>query len=324
MSAAGRETPDGTDATELARLQLAVGGAGAATGSLPPRARHAVEVASLAGADVVDALDAAVAAEADARQAQRAVTVACAQTRAVATGLLLAPVLLVPALGRLLDADLVAFYTQPLGWAVAGLVLVLLAAGGGGVWALLRRARRATQTPPGGGVLPVVVAVVLTAWLLSWWLAPVAGLLVARRRRPAPPLADVDEVADLIATVLAAGGAPAQAVRDAAAVRADLDRPLARLAFDLDRGQPGPTLPPPLDRVAALLHAADDAGAPAGDALRRLAGQLRADELARALAAAERLPAHLTFPTALALLPAVLLAVGAPIVHAGLTATAGV
>jgi hypothetical protein len=49
---------------------------------------------------------------------------------------------------------------------------------------------------------------------------------------------------------------------------------------------------------------------------------LRADDLARVLAAAERLPAQLTFPTALCLLPATLLLVGAPIVHAGLAAAA--
>jgi pilus assembly protein TadC len=139
-----------------------------------------------------------------------------------------------------------------------------------------------------------------------------------------PPPEQADEIADLIATSLSAGGAPAQAVRDVAAVRSDLEVPLARLAFDLDRGQPGAALPPPLDRIALLLHTASEAGAPAGDALRRLATDLRADDLARALAAAERLPAHLTFPTALALLPAVLLAVGAPIVHAGLAAAGGV
>lgn len=309
--------------TELARLQLAVGGE-VPSARLAPRARRAVEVASIAGADVVAALDAASAAEADARHARRAITVACAQTRTVATGLLLAPVLLVPLLGRLLDADLVGFYARPLGWGVAGVVLLLLVAGGGGVWALLRRARLATRAPAGGGALPVVVAVAATAWLLPWWLAPLAGLLAARRCRPPQPLPEADEVADLIATVLAAGGAPAQAARDAAHVRPDLAAPLARLAFDLDRGRPGPAHPPPLERIAALLHAASDAGAPAHDALRRLAADLRADELARALAAAERLPAQLTFPTALALLPAVLLAVGAPIVHAGLAATAGV
>ena len=67
-----------------------------------------------------------------------------------------------------------------------------------------------------------------------------------------------------------------------------------------------------------MLRAATDVGAPVAPALRRLAGELRADERARVLAAAERLPAQLTFPTALALLPATLLLVGAPIVQVGL------
>ncbi len=61
-------------------------------------------------------------------------------------------------------------------------------------------------------------------------------------------------------------------------------------------------------------------GAPVGPALRRLAADVRADELARVLAAAERLPVRLTFPTALCLLPGTLLLIGAPIVSAGLGA----
>lgn len=325
MTARARPTDGQRTAVELARLRLASGVDTPGPEQLPPRARRAVEVATRAGADVAASLEAAGTAEADARRADRAIEVACAQSRTVATGLLLAPPLLVPGLGRLLDADLVGFYTRPLGWAVGAVVLALLAAGAGAVWALLARVRRARDTPPGGsGAVPVALAMMVTAWLLTWWLAPLAGVLVARRRRRPPPPAEADEVADLIATSLAAGGAPAQAVRDVATVRDDLEVPLARLAFDLDRGQPGPDLPAPLDRVALLLHTASEAGAPASDALRRLADDLRADELARALAAAERLPAHLTFPTALALLPAVLLAVGAPIVHAGLAATAGV
>jgi hypothetical protein len=133
--------------TELARLRLASGLDAGGLDDLGPRARRAVEVATRAGADVTASLDAAGAAEADARQAQRAIDVACAQTRTVAAGLLVAPPLLVPALGRLLGADLVGFYAQPLGWAVGAVVLLLLAAGAGGVWALLARARRSLHTP---------------------------------------------------------------------------------------------------------------------------------------------------------------------------------
>lgn len=313
-----------SDAIELARLHLDVGEGPGAIDDLPERSRRAIAVAAASGADVVEGLDGAAAAEADARRARRAVDVACAQTRVVAGGLLVAPMGLVPLLGRMLDVDLVGFYARPVGWAVAGVVLVLMGAGGAGVWALLRRARGAlgpVRARP--RTWPAVLAGVVAGWLLTWWLAPLAAFLVARRRPPPPP-GGVDEVADLLATALGGGTAPARAVREVAAVREDVARELGRLALDLDLGVPGGRHPAPLDRVATLLHAAADVGAPTADALRRLAAELRADDLARALAAAERLPAQLTFPTALALLPAVLLAIGAPIAHAGLSAAAGI
>lgn len=314
-----------SDAIEHARLQLGVGGDPTGIRGLPERARRALAVAMASGAGLQEALDGAAAAEADARRARRAVAVACAQSRAVAGGLLAAPVLLVPLLGRMLEADLVGFYARPLGWAVAGVVLLLLTLGAGGVGALLRRARGAIEPSRGRpAVWPVALASLAAGWLVAWWLAPLAGLLATRRARSDPPPGGLDEVADLLATALTGGTAPAAAVREVVAVRPDVAGPLGRLAFDLDLGTDGGRHPAPLDRIAALLHAAGDVGAPAGDALRRLAADLRADDLARALAAAERLPAQLTFPTALALLPAVLLAIGAPIVHAGLSAAAGV
>jgi hypothetical protein len=310
---------------ELARLHLAAGVVPELTEQLPERSRRAVAVAAASGAGVLEGLDGAAAAEIDARRAQRAIGVACAQTRAVAVGLLVAPVVLVPFLGRALGADLVGFYARPVGWAVAGVVLVLLAAGAAGVWGLLRRARGAlAPTAARPSTWPTVLAAVVTGWALTWWLAPLAAFLVARRRPSQPPPADVDEIADLLATALGGGTSPARAVREVAGVREDVADHLGRLALDLDLGLPDGRHPAPLDRVATLLHAAHDAGAPPAGALRRLAAELRADDLARALAAAERLPAQLTFPTALALLPAVLLAIGAPIAYAGLSAAAGI
>ncbi|MEY3020174.1 MAG: hypothetical protein RLZZ272_1158, partial [Actinomycetota bacterium] len=80
--------------------------------------------------------------------------------------------------------------------------------------------------------------------------------------------------------------------------------------------------PEALARLRALLVTAEDVGASPAAPLRRLASDLRAEELARVLAAAERLPAQLTFPTTLLLLPATVLLVGAPIVRAGLAGTA--
>lgn len=309
-----------SDAVELARLRLAQGGDATAVPGLSERARRAVTLAVASGADVRAGLDAVAAAEADRRRARRALDVALAQSRAVAGGLLAAPVLFVPLLGGVLDADLVGFYTQPVGWLVGGVVALLLTGGALAVVGLLRRARRALV--PGPGPRPrrgtATAAALAVGWLVAWWAAPLTWLLVAGRRGPALP-AEVDEVADLLATALAGGAAPAEAVREVARLRADLADALARLAFDLDQGRAvDEGLEAPLDRIAALLHTAADRGVPVEEGLRRLAADLRADDLARALAAAERLPVHLTFPTALALLPAVLLAIGAPVVHAGL------
>jgi pilus assembly protein TadC len=71
-------------------------------------------------------------------------------------------------------------------------------------------------------------------------------------------------------------------------------------------------------RLRAVLTTAGEVGAPAAPTLRHLARDLRAAELARLMAAAERLPAQLTVPTTLLLLPVTLLLVGAPLVASGL------
>ena len=68
---------------------------------------------------------------------------------------------------------------------------------------------------------------------------------------------------------------------------------------------------------------ARDAGGPLGPALRSLAAHVRADRGAARHQQAMRLPARLTFPTALCLLPATVLAIGAPIVASGLSAVGG-
>jgi hypothetical protein len=312
---------ESAQALERARLRLAAGVGSPELTGLSGRARRAVHLAQQTGAALLPALESAADAEADVRRAARAVDVACAQARTVAGGLLVAPLLLVPVLGGMLDLDLVAFYTRPLGLAVAAAVLVLLATGAALVTVLLRRARRpgapGTRHPP----LAAVGAGLLVGWLFTWLLAPLVGVLVARRGRSEPHPPDVDEVADLTATALAGGLGSAEALRAVAEVRTDLAGPLRRLALELDLGaDEQPTAPAPLDRVVAVLVTAAEVGAPVGDALRRLAAELRAEQLARALAAAERLPAQLTFPTALFLLPAVLLAIGAPLAHAGLLA----
>lgn len=196
--------------------------------------------------------------------------------------------------------------------AVVVALALLPVAGVPGLGAILRLPLLAFYgTPLGHTVLAVSTALA------------VAGLLLARRltRRaflPGPGASD-DEAYDLTATALTAGMSPGQALREAAR---RLDGPgaeLARVALALDLGAPasdqgrfGP--------LVAALSSASRWGAPAAPALRRLADDLRADERARVAAAAQRLPALLTFPTVLFLLPASLLLVGAPVLASGLTA----
>ncbi|TVR37324.1 MAG: hypothetical protein EA388_01890 [Nitriliruptor sp.] len=315
-------------ATELVRLRVAAGLDPGDDADLPPRTRRAVAIARTVGAPLLEALDAGLAAEEDVREAARAVAVASAQTRVVAGGLLLAPLLLVPGLGRLVGADLVGFYTSPMGGVVLLVGSALLGLGAAIVWGLVRRVSRPPSAGPPGAALAAAVVGCLIAWRLGGLVAavPVAVILwhmVARTRGP-EPLPGLDEAADLIATARGGGTTSAEALRLTAVQLPHLARPLRRLAFDLDVGAAGgsgsPSGQTDLDRLATVLVAAHDVGAPVAPSLRRLAADLRADELARVLAAAERLPAQLTFPTALCLLPATVLLVGAPIVQAGLMA----
>jgi pilus assembly protein TadC len=287
-----------------------------------------VRVATVVGSPLLDALDGAMAAEDDARRAARAITVAGAQTRAVAGGLLLAPVLLVPALGELVGADLVAFYRTPIGVAVGAVGLALLLLGAAIVAVLLRRVGRPVSSRSDARVWVVTLAAAaLVWWLVHPGLAAIVGSVLmvrGRRRRSEPPVGlGVDEVADLTATALAGGVPPGEALRVAADELPTHAAALRQLALELELGV---DVPDPVDaglaRLRAVLLTAAAVGAPVAPALRRLAHDLRADELARILAAAERLPAQLTFPTALCLLPATLLLVGAPMVQAGLAAAA--
>jgi Flp pilus assembly protein TadB len=335
-------TPVHGAAASLLRLRIAAGLDLDDAPDLSPRLRRLVAVARQVGAPVADALDAGMAAEDDERQAQRAIAVASSQTRLVAGGLLVAPLLLVPGLGRVLGADPMSFYRSQVGLVVLAAGLALLALGGVLVLALLRRVGR-----PGAGrsarrvPAPLLAA---AAGLLVWRLLdPAAAVVVAavvwvvRLRTEQPEeLPQVEEAVELIATAHGGGVTSAEALRLAAQQLPDLAADLNRLAFDLEVGAaatPGGAASAAsasgasavsgtsgLERLAAVLAAAHDVGAPIAPTLRRLAADLRADDLARVLAAAERLPAQLTFPTALCLLPGTILLVGAPIVQAGLAA----
>lgn len=316
----------GADLDEV-RMRLEVGLVPARLDGLPGRARRAVALAAATGAPAVPALDAALAALGDRARRDRALAVATAQARAVATGLVMLPLLALPALQALLDAPLLAFYATPAGVVVGAVAVGLLAAGGAVAWRLVARA--ATTAPPArprAAAAGVVGAGV--AWAVAGPVAGVAGgLLVAgwwrrRGRAGVVPVPDADEVADLLATALGSGLPAGAALRAVAGVLPDRAALLRRAAVAVERGTP-PDLPAGFDRAGRLLARSTALGAPAVPALRRLACDLRADELARALAAAERLPALLTFPTTVLLLPASLLLVGAPLVAAGLAAVGG-
>jgi tight adherence protein C len=220
-------------------------------------------------------------AEDDDARARRAVAVSTAQARTVARGLMLAPVVLTPLIARLAGADALTFYGAPVGRAILLVGAALLVAGGGSARLLISRAaRRATD-------------------------------------------ASLEEVAELVAVALGAGVGIAAALRAIADVMPEHANRLQRLAIDRDLGvvrAPPRGSPDELLRIHEVLEVASDLGAPAAPTLRRLARDLRAAELSRVLAGAERLPAQLALPTTLLLLPATLLLVGAPLVASGLAA----
>jgi len=282
VSGAGAAARSGT--TDLVRLRLAAGLPLDPDLSLSPRVARAVAVARSVGGPVLPAVDAAADAEEDAARAVRAVAVATSQSRTVAGGLVLAPVLLVPVIGSIAGADPVAFYGSPAGRAVGVAGLALLGAGGLVARAIVARVAR----PPRGGA--------------------------------------VEEAVELTAVAIAAGASVSAALREAAAALPVLSGALGRLALDLELGIGRGAAAEDhegLARLREVVTLAVTIGAPSRDALRRLARDLRSAELARVLAAAERLPAQLTFPTTLLLLPATVLLIAAPLVDAGLRTIAG-
>ena len=270
--------------TDRIRLHLLAGAPLAPDLELSPRVRRALTVATGLGAPLLPAIEAAAEAEDDDARASRAVTVSTAQARTVARGLTLAPLLLVPLIGRLAGVDTFAFYRAGIGRGVLVVGLLLLATGGLLARAIIARA--------------------------------------ARRDRDA----GLEEVAELVAAALAGGAGSAAALRAVAEVLPRQAPRLRRLALDLDLGVRRPERvgdPEALRRLRQVLITAGEVGAPAAPTLRHLARDLRAVELARLMAAAERLPAQLTVPTTLLLLPVTLLLVGAPLVASGLARVIG-
>lgn len=335
------------DAPELAvlddvALRVTAGAPLPPAGRLPARCRRAVAIAAIVGSPILDAIDASRSAEEDAAEARRAVGVASSQARAVATALLAAPFLVTPLLAGIVDIDLTTFFSSSVGVLVLAVAGVLYLAGAALVVLLVRR----TSSPgasgrgsPPGSILAGGAAAVVAWTLVGALAAPFAGVLayrVAARRAAAPAVPDADEAVDLVATALHGAASVPQALRLVADQLPAFAGELSRLAWHLQTGHrtPGTGADVPrtearaagsgpsravtaIPRLADVLVTAEQTGAAVAPTLRRLASQLRADQLAERLAAAERLPAHLTFPTALFLLPATVLVIGAPIVHAG-------
>jgi len=265
--------------TDRLRLHLLAGVPLTPDMELSTRVRRAVAVAVAVGAPLLPAVEAASEAEDDDARAARAIAVSTAQARTVARGLTVAPLLIVPLIGRLAGVDVVAFYREGIGQVVLLAGIAFLAAGGVLARSIIRRAGRRD------------------------------------------PGVELEEAAELIAAALAAGSGSAAALRTVADAVPGQARRLRQLALDLDLGirrRPGDGEPEALHRLREVLTTASEVGAPAAPTLRHLARDLRAAELARLLAAAERLPAQLTVPTTLLLLPVTLLLVGAPLVSAGL------
>lgn len=304
------------------RARVAVGAAIGDRAGLPPAVRRAVELAAEVGAPLGPELDRAVALAEERAELADAVRVATAPARAVAGALTLAPLVLVPVLGRLLGVDLVAFYATPAGTAIGAAALVAHVAGVAWVRVVVRGG---TRPGPGGArwVRPAATGLA-AAWLWHPLVGVVTALVLARRRARVPVLEGADEVVDLVAVAVRGGLAPSAALRRAVAgLDAALATDVRRLAFALEAGTVPAELPAPLDRLADEVVTAGRWGAPVAPALVHLAGDLRREERTRALEAAARLPALLTVPTALLILPASVAVVAAPIVAEALASLGG-
>lgn len=307
------------------RLRVAAGARPDGLAGIPAEVRPAVEVADRVGAALLPTLDAAADAHRQRRAVARQVHTATAPARTVAVALVLLPVIAVPGLAGLLDVDLVGFYGGGIG-AVVGLVaLGLWTVGAVMIWGLVARAgsdpRPVTATPR-------VVVAGLVGWLLVGpWLAVVLAVAARAtfRAPPPPPHVGLADACDLVAAALSAGATVPASLREAAPHLPALAGDLHRLAWQVELGRLSPGaatrgVPATCDRLATTLADGLDAGGPLVPALRALAREVRAERGAAAESAALRLPARLSFPTALLLLPATVLAIGAPIVVTGLEA----
>lgn len=324
MAATPATATDGDAALTRLRLQVAGGGRPPRRGAqLPPDAAATLALADRVGAPLLPVLDAADDAERHRRRVAREVATATAPARSVGLGLVAMPVLVVPVLGRVLGIDLLAFYRTPVGMITGGVAVALWAAGAAIVMAMVRHADR--EPRPAGPTPRVLGAALVATVAVSPWAALPAALLARLTHRPAPPPPHprLPVACDLVAAGLSAGLTAAGALREAATESPELAVDLRRLAWQVDLGRLGAAPPAALARLATTLTDGLQAGGPLVPALRALARELRAERGALARARAARLPARLTFPMSLCLLPATVVSIGAPIVATGLAAVSG-
>ena len=338
---AGRDAHlDEEERVERARLHVPVIGEGALRG-LSDRTTRALAVATSCGAPAGPILAAAgeVATQraATASELDRVVRPAVG----IARGLVALPIVVVPLLALVLDLDLWAFWTaDPLGQVVAVVVVAMVAAAA--LWLRLlvvsatRPPRASSAVAPRRGRRVAVVVGLLAAWIALGWVvaSALAGVVWwLWRRRVDPGVAGgLDEIADLTAIGIAAGLDLPAALRQAAeqvpdtGLAQDVARLALRLSLDPPGGVPGRSWEVADGPIAPLTRVVIDlvvTGQPAVAPLRRLAVRLRRREADRVRVAVARLPARLTLPTTLLLVPATVLAIGAPIAMRGLQAIAG-
>jgi Flp pilus assembly protein TadB len=305
---------------------------------------RALAVAEANGAGGVAGVDQALAAGAEDEAVRRALRVRSTQARLTAVLLTAMPALLW-VLFVATNPGMLGFYRHPAGAATG------VAAGGLGAlgqwWArrIVTGAARAVAAadpivPPAprrdllrvvalggpplvGGLLGLHPGLTLPAAalgaLLGWrgTRADRSARLRADAAARAATAGGAAETVELLATALAAGAPPVGAVGVVAPVAPPVARGALRAAERRLRGGWGPDeafAGTGLDALGAALAATTRWGAPAEDALRRLAAELRAGRRAAAEEAAERVQIALVFPTTLLTLPAFVLAVVPPLV----------
>lgn len=305
---------------------------------LPVEVVRAVALARTCGTPVVPVLDAAAEVAEHRLRLDRDVAEAIGPAVSVARGLLMLPLLAVPLLAGVLGLDLVDFYLrQPLGRLVAIIVIALMTTAGLWMHAAIRTA--GTPRVRQSGLGAAVGLGLLGAIVVAWWLAPlVTGLWYVRARRvPAQPHPNLDEAIDLVATAMTTGLAIPAALRLAAdhlddtsladslrglALRLALSPPATTAVAGTDAHRRSP-VPAGLGPLATLLDDLTTSGGPGVGHLRDVAADLREDRAAQVRIRVARLGSRLTFPTVLLMVPATVLAIGAPIIVHGLEGLAG-